>query len=117
MGDPMLQERAHPDWIIDTPLEKAAVRLTGMCPDGAELAFSLPRARAIAEIRIGGHKRDAELHPLALILLPEERRFCLVFRGGQRYRYTDDEERMVRFRVDRGWVPAPKPGPKEVETA
>ena len=117
MDDPMLQERAHPDWIIDTPPEKAVVRLTGMCPHGAELAFNLPRARAIAEIRIGKHKREAELHPQALILQPEERRFCLVFRGGQRYRYTDDEERMVRLRVDRGWVPARKPGPKGVETA
>jgi len=114
MGDPMLQERAHPDWIIDTPPEKTLVRLTGMCPDGAELTFKLPPARAIAEIRIGKHRRDAELHPQALILLPEKRRFCLVFRGGQRYRYTSDEERVVRLRVDRGWVPAPKPGPKGV---
>ena len=117
MDDSMLQERAHPDWIIDTPPEKAVVRLTGMCPHGAEMAFSLPQARVIAEIRIGKHRRNAELHPRTLILLPEQRRFCLVFRGGLRYQYTGDEERVARLRVERGWVPARKAGPRRVETA
>lgn len=105
---PIAHERAHPDWVIETPPERALVRLTGMCPGGAEMVFRLPRARVRAEICEGAlDGLEAELHPRALILLPEERRFALVFRGAKLLAYVPDERRTVRIRLERGWSPAP----------
>lgn len=113
-ADPVAYERAHPDWIVQTPRARTAVRLSGMRPDGADLAFRLPPARVIADVQLGAWEGEVELHPRTLILLPEEGRFCLVFRGGRRFDYAADVPRAARLRLARGWVPA-APAPAHLE--
>ncbi len=111
---PAPYERAHPDWVIDTPGPRAYVRLEGMRPLGESFAFYLPRARVYAEIRVGDYATTVDLHPRALILLPEERRFCLVFRTAVPFTYRREETRVARIGVARGWVPVPEKATTQV---
>lgn len=103
--EPLVNERAHPDWVIDTPPERAPVILDGMRPGGERFAFRLPRARVRLEVAAGANRHEAEAHPRALILLPEERRFCLIFAGATDFAYREDETRIARLVAERGWVP------------
>ena len=83
-------------------------------PGGQVFSFALPKARLAAEIQIGEHQREFELHPRTLTLYPDQGRFTIVFRGGRKYQYAGDEHRAVRMRASRGWVPAPGPELKAV---
>lgn len=94
--------RAHPDWVIAAPEAGAAVTLEGLTPE-PRLAFRLPKARVVADYVAGEHTGTIELAPHALVLLPEERRFYLVFRGIFSVIYRPDEERCLRLRLLEGW--------------
>lgn len=103
--EPLINERAHPDWVIDTPQEHAVIVAEGMLPYGEIFAFRLPRARVRLEVAVEKQIHETEVHPRALILLPEERRFCLLFSGSTRFAYAEDEYRIARLVAERGWVP------------
>lgn len=105
IDESLLYERAHPDWVIDTPAERARVSLEGMLPGGRTFSFRLPRARLTGEMRAGERTAAVEAHPRALVLLPEERRFYLVFCGGADFLYDPSETRVMRLTAERGWAP------------
>jgi hypothetical protein len=117
-GDPLLFERAHPDWIIAPPPERATVRLEGMTQGGEPFEFDMPPARVLADLDVGGSAKRMEVRPRALVLLPEERRFYIVFRGGTHFVYKAPEERVLRLSLARGWQPPgapPLPAPPQPE--
>lgn len=102
---PFLLHRAHPDWVIDTPVAEAMIRLTGMSKTAME--FSLPSLRVLLDVTVGDKERALELHPGALTLFPDLNKFTLVFRGVIPYRYRASDTRVAQVRLETGWVPSP----------
>jgi hypothetical protein len=94
--------RAHPDWVIDRPAAGAPVTLEGLTPEG-RLAFALPRLRVVCDWSVSGGCGSIDLDPLMLVLLPEERRFALVYRHLFDYVYRPNVERSLRLRLEEGW--------------
>lgn len=107
LGSPLMLHRAHPDWVIETPLAESSVRLEGMTP-GAPLEFKLPSLRTVLDVSVGGKERALELHPGALTLFPDLRKFTIVYRGVLPYRYQPSDKRSASVRLASGWVPAPR---------
>jgi hypothetical protein len=77
------------------------VILTGLTPGSEPLSFALPAVRVFVDYVSGLRTGTRELRPHALVLLPEERRFYLVFRHAFTYDYPS-AERSMRLRVERG---------------
>lgn len=102
LGSPGFLQRAHPDWLVETPPENALVTLEGMTP-GGRIDFYLPSIRVMADLRVGELETNVDLHPRTLVLLPEERRFYIVFRNYATFAYVAEETRQARLRLERGW--------------
>ena len=103
MGSPELMHRAHPDWTIELPPPRTPVRLLGMTPDGT-FAFVIPALRILVNVRIGDAEQELELVPRTLVLLPEQRRFYLVYRHFLVFNYREEERRVARIRAASGWA-------------
>lgn len=99
----MVYHRAHPDWIITLPPRGSRITLKGMTPDDDILAFDLPALRVISDYVIGDRIGARELSPQLLMLLPEERRFYLVYRSAFTMEVVPEMERSFRLRLDDGW--------------
>ena len=104
LGSALMLHRAHPDWVIETPVAESTVRLEGMTAQGV-FAFKLPSQRVMLDVSIGSEQRALELHPNALTLFPDLKKFTLVFRGVIPYRYQADDVRTARVRLEKGWQP------------
>jgi hypothetical protein len=103
--------RAHPDWVIPLPAAAAEVELSGITSDGW-WSFRLPRLRILADYRLGGRQGSRELKPRMMVLLPEERRFYLVYQHLFSLTFRPGEERALRLRLERGWwVPIERGNP------
>ena len=107
LGSPLMLHRAHPDWVIETPVAEATVRLEGMT-ENAPMEFQLPAQRVVLDVSVGNQERELELHPNAMTLFPDLGKFTLVYRGVVPYRYRADDERTARVRLEPGWSPAPQ---------
>ncbi len=101
---PFLLHRAHPDWVIEPPVAEATITLEGMTENGL-WEFQLPAARVSLDVSVAGVSRSLELHPNALMLFPDERRFSLLFRGSLSFRYREVDVRSARVKLDKGWQP------------
>ncbi|WP_437876007.1 DUF2169 family type VI secretion system accessory protein [Sorangium sp. So ce513] len=102
--------RAHPQWLIALPAARSQVTMTGLTPRPEPLSFALPAVRVLVDYVSGLRTGTRELRPHALVLLPEERRFYLVFRHAFTYEYPS-AERSMRLRVERGgWYEPPGRG-------
>jgi len=99
---PLLLHRAHPDWIIPVPVKGADVQLYGMTEPG-KWGFSLPELQVIMDVYVGAHERPIDLYPSGLILMPDIRKFTLVYRGAVDYRYREHEIRTARLRTEKSW--------------
>lgn len=95
--------RAHPDWVIDTPLEKATVRLENLLPDAPAVEFPLPALRVVADYVLYGREGSRDLLAQALVLLPEQRVFYLVYRLPFTFDNGPASERSFRLRTEAGW--------------
>jgi hypothetical protein len=95
---------AHPQWIIERPAAGAEVLLEGLSPNGAR-RFPLPQLAVFVDSAIAGRRGSVGLAPQALVLLPDEERFYLVYRGGFRTDYQANAERSLRLRIEEGWQP------------
>ena len=93
--------RAHSDWLIPTPQPRTAVVIEGMAPEGA-LRFTLPPLRVFADYAVGDRTGQRELTPQTLVLLPEERRFYIVFRHLFDVTYDPEQNRRMRLQLDTG---------------
>ena len=97
--------RAHPDWIIDRPLAGAVVAMENLLPDAGQLQFALPQLRIGADYTLSGRYGQRDLMPQTLVLLPEEKRFYLVYRMPFTFDPTKADERAFRLRIESGWLP------------
>ena len=94
--------RAHPMWVIAVPPAGATIALHGLSPDGELVSFRLPALRVFADYVVGARTGTCELAPQLLVLLPEDRRFYVVFRHSYTFAYPSGE-RSMRLRVEDGW--------------
>ncbi len=99
----MVYHRAHPDWIIDLPPAGSNVVMIGMTAERGALAFALPPLRVVADYVIGERTGSRELAPQLLMLLPDERRFYLVYRSAFTVDLEPEIERSFRLRLAEGW--------------
>jgi hypothetical protein len=98
--------RAHPDWIIPLPPPGARVTLMGMTADHP-LTFTLPPLRLQADYVLGSRTGTRDLAPHLLMLLPEARRFYIVYRTAFTMEVRPDMERSFRLRLGQGWFQYP----------
>lgn len=94
--------RAHPDWIIPVPAPAAPVHLVGIGSD-ENSKFSLPVLRPVVDVMNGAEMFSLSLQPQLLVLLPEQRRFYLVYRSVSRMAFRAVEPRGLRLRLEEGW--------------
>jgi hypothetical protein len=96
--------RAHPDWVLPVvPEAETRVEVQGVTDDGS-WAFALPRVGAHIDLRTSGATRTMALAPRLLVLLPEESRCTLLFRGWMEVPPPDGEPRQARLRLDGTWA-------------
>jgi len=100
-----LYHRAHPTWVIDPPAAMAEVTMVGLDPDQSITRFFLPALDVAGDWIVGRQRGTYHLWPQALVLLPEQRRFYLVYRCTFPVPWRPGEERSMRLRVEEGWLP------------
>ena len=96
---PTVFHRAHPS--LDLDIELSGVRevvLTGLSPDGA-IQFIVPSCEIWADILLAEKIIEAKLRPDTLVILPEEKRFYIVYRFNFTYEYIAGSERAARLTV------------------
>jgi hypothetical protein len=96
--------RAHPDWIIQRPVAGAIVAMENLLPEVRQIQFALPQLRIVADYTLSGRAGKRDLMPQLLVLLPEEKRFCLVYRAPFTFDPAQAEERAFRLRIEPGWL-------------
>lgn len=101
-----LYHRAHPSWVIGLPSAGAEVTMEGLTPKG-HLGFRLPELRVVADYVLGDRSGTRELAPQMLVLLPEERRFYIVYRNAFTAEVEPEMERSFRLRLAEGWYRYP----------
>ena len=79
--------------------------MEGLMPAGPA-GFRLPATRVVADLVVGEEERSEELSPQMLVLLPDERRFYVVYRAVFDIGFSPGEERGARLRTMEGWFPA-----------
>jgi hypothetical protein len=101
---PGVFHRAHPDWVLPgVPEADALVEVDGVTERGP-WAFSLPRLGVQIDLRTGSVTRTMVLAPQLLVLLPEESRCQLVYRGWLQVPEPDGQPRQARLRADERWA-------------
>jgi hypothetical protein len=98
--------RAHPDWVINLPPPAALVRMENLLAGAPVVEFRLPQLRLIADYTIYGRQGQRDLRPQVLVLLPEEKRFYLVYRLAFNFESGPAHERSFRLRTETGWLQA-----------
>jgi len=91
--------RATPGGVMDAPPKEAEVVLEGLTPHG-RVAFQLPTPSVSADYVVGEDQGVLQLQPQVLVLLPDERRFYLVFRHCFTLFFQEGQERSMRLRAD-----------------
>jgi hypothetical protein len=95
--------RAPDELLMDIPERHTKVSVTGMTPE-RDLTFQLPALRFFIDYLFGTKDGKAELVPRLLMLLPEERRFYLVFKSYFSFEHIRGMERCVRLHMEKGWT-------------
>jgi hypothetical protein len=91
--------RALPAWVFDAaPLGHPAT-LTGCRPDG-DFAFVIPGTVPVMDYVLGDRTGSRPLVPQSMMILPEERRFYIVYRHFFMMRADAGQERSVRLRFE-----------------
>ncbi len=99
--------QAHPDWVLErAPASGEPVVMDGMSPAG-RIEFEMPGLSVHLDYALGDRGGSRELTPHALVLLPEERRFYVVYRHPFEVDAPSGEERVARLRIEGGprWNP------------
>ena len=92
-----LWNRAHPSLDLDIQLAPGmAVIMDGLYPEGA-LQFNVPQWDIGADVLLNDKWVGVRLRPDTLVLLPEEKRFYIVYRFNFNYEYIAGTERTVRL--------------------
>jgi hypothetical protein len=94
--------RAHPDWVFDrAPPALSPIVMEGLSPEG-RVSLRLPELTVHLDYVLGARTGSRSLSLHALVLLPEEQRFCLVYRHAFEVDAPEGEERGARLRIERG---------------
>lgn len=94
--------RAHPDWVIDVPTAGVAVEMDGVSR-GGPIRFTLPALSVVADFTFGDIVGQRVLAPQMLVLLPEEKRFYLVYRRTFQLAPHEGIECSFRLRLEDTW--------------
>jgi len=94
--------RAHPDWVLDVPPAGVAIEMDGVSP-GGPIRFGLPALSVIADFTFGDVVGKRVLAPQMLVLLPEEKRFYLVYRRTFQLAPHAGFECSFRLRLEDTW--------------
>ncbi|HMB93495.1 MAG TPA: DUF2169 domain-containing protein [Rhodothermales bacterium] len=94
--------RAHPDWVIALPPERAMLTLQNATPDG-RWAFALPPLRVLFDYTNNGRTTTRDLIPQMMVLYPEEGLFTITYRKPFTFPFEEGAERAVRLRIEEGW--------------
>lgn len=95
--------RAHPDWVIPVPSVAAKLRLENLVEGYPVLQLTLPDHCFIGDYTIQGREGSRKLTPQTLVLLPDERRFYILYRLPFTYPFTPGDDRAFRLRMAPGW--------------
>jgi hypothetical protein len=95
--------RAHPDWVIPIPASAPLIRMENLVEEKADVRFRVPDERVVADYIIEGRNGSRPLTPQMLVLLPDERRFYLLYRMAFTFAHVPGDERAMRLRLDAGW--------------
>ncbi|PRP91110.1 hypothetical protein ENSA5_58470 [Enhygromyxa salina] len=98
--------RAVPEWILPIPPAGAMIYMENLYRWGAQVRVPLPQLRVFADYQVGERAGELELEPQMLVLMPEQSRFCLVYRKIFNFSDADDIERSMRLRKADGWFSA-----------
>lgn len=91
--------RALAPWVFDTAPLGHAVRVRGCRPDG-DFEFVIPTSVPVMDYVLGERSGSRPLVPQAMMVLPEERRFYVVYRHFFMMRADEGQERSVRLRFE-----------------
>lgn len=94
--------RAHPDMVFAAPAPDLEVSLEGLSSEG-RLGFRLPRLRVWADYTVEGRFGTRELTPQMVVITPDARAFCVVYRHRFSVAYAPGSERRMRLRAEDGW--------------
>lgn len=95
-----LFHRASDDWLIEVPPPRAPVVMEGLFADASRVEFRLPHVVVDLDVAIGEQRGSMRVGPSMLVLLPEERRFYIVYRSKFRFAYRARQARSTRLRAE-----------------
>lgn len=95
---PRALQRSHPDLTVTPPEAGTVISLRGCSPDGQPFTFGMPGAGVVADSMVEGRIGALHLAPQLLVILPEESRFTLTYRGYFTMPFVDGDERSLRLR-------------------
>jgi hypothetical protein len=95
--------RAHPDWVIPLPASAPRLRLENLLDSTPTLEVSLPDFGVVADYTITGRLGRRSLMPQTLVLLPDRRRFYVVYRLPFNFQFQPGDEREFRLRTEPKW--------------
>lgn len=80
-----LSSRAAPRGTFDQIMPQTPIVLVGMCPDGSELSFAVPRSPCFVALHIGGASKNLALVPDAIDIDADMKEVRIVYRTTIRY--------------------------------
>ena len=95
--------RAHPDWVLPIPPRAPVLRMLNLINEMPDLKLQVPDQRVVADYVIGERNGSRPLTPQMLVLLPDERRFYLLYRMPFTFPHVPRQQRSVRLRLDAAW--------------
>ena len=95
--------RAHPDWVIPAPTAAPTIRLENLLPTVPAFKMSMPDFGVVADYTVNGRMGRRNLMPHTLVLLPDERRFYVVYRLPFNFQFQPGDERELRLRTESRW--------------
>ena len=95
--------RAHPDWVIPLPKTAPKLRLENLLAETPLLEMSMLNLGIVADYTINGRMGCRSLTPHMLVLLPDQRRFYVVYRLAFNFQFQPGDEREFRLRTEPQW--------------
>jgi hypothetical protein len=95
--------RCHPAWRLPPLSRETEVRWAGLSTAGGT-AFRVPPLRVLADALVGERLSTLELRPQVLVLRPDLGRLHLTYRGFFRVSAPKAGPRIMRLRLDEGWM-------------
>ena len=95
--------RAHPDWVIPLPETAPRLRLENLLVRTPLLEMSIPDFGIVADYVVNRRIGRRSLMPHALVLLPDQQRFYVVYRLPFNFQFQPGDEREFRLRTEPRW--------------